>query len=155
MTIINETISIVEDSRLTRFGELKCATEIWSLAILPALMSNSETFYALDSKVINSLEFFQSYLLRGLLAVPKSCPIPSLTYESNMLQMKYRLYKRVLNFTKHIFCQDEQTSLAKQVMTQQLSQDWPGQCEQAQLISDELELQGLFYPIFVKPNSKA
>ena len=108
------------------------------------IISNSETFDALDKEVIKSLEYFQTYLLRGLIALPKSCPIPVLTYESNLLQMKYRLYKRVLNFAKHIYCQSEDLSLAKQIMSEQIKNGWPGLCKQAPLISNELNIEGLF-----------
>ena len=138
------TISIVEDSRMNRLGGLKCAIKVRSLAILPSLLSNSETFDALDKEVIKSLEYFQTYLLRGLIALSKSCPIPVLKYESNLLQMKYRLDKRVLNFAKHIYCQSEDLSLAKQIMSEQIKNGWPGLCKQAQLISDELNIEGLF-----------
>ena len=38
------TISIVEDSRMNRLGGLKCAIEVWSLAILPSV-TTSRTFH--------------------------------------------------------------------------------------------------------------
>ena len=97
---------------------------------------------------------FQSKLLRGLLAVPKSCPIPALTHESDILQMKYRLYAKVLNFTKHILCQDEVTSLAKQVLNEQIAQEWPGLASDAALICEELKLTGLIDPMVTKKQFK-
>ena len=81
MNVINETIAIVEDCRLNRMGGLKCSKEIWELAIIPALLNNSETFSIHDNVVQKTLEDFQSKLWRGLLALPKSSPLPSLTYE--------------------------------------------------------------------------
>ena len=72
-----------------------------------------------DPKIQKLLEDFQSCLLRGLLAVPKSCPIPGLTYESNLLQMKYRAYSRVLNFAKHVHSHDEESNLSKQIISEQ------------------------------------
>ena len=74
--IINETIAIVEDSRINQPGGIKCAKEIWELAILPSLLNNSEIFAIEDPKIQKSLEDFQSTFYRGLLAVPKSCPSP-------------------------------------------------------------------------------
>ena len=35
---INETVAIIEDSRLNRLGSMKSAVSIWELAILPALL---------------------------------------------------------------------------------------------------------------------
>ena len=148
--IINETIAIMEDSRLNRLGGLKCAKEIWELAILPSLLNSSETWPIKDTKIQQLLEDFQSKLYRGLMAVPKSCLLPSLTYESNSLLMKYRVYSRVLNFIKHIHCHDEETNLSKQVLTEQISNDWPGLFQQAKCISEELNISGLLDPIISK-----
>ena len=75
-------------------------------------------------------------MIRGLLRLPKSCPIPALTYESNSQQMKYRLYSRVLNLAKHIFGQDEETNLSKQILTEQLANEWPGLSKDAKIICD-------------------
>ena len=48
---INETISIVEDCRVNKLGALKCARDIWVIAILPALLNNSEFFSIDDPKI--------------------------------------------------------------------------------------------------------
>ena len=96
-------------------------------------MNGGEVWRTNDA-ILKSLEDFQSYMMRCLLQVPKSCPLPSLTYESNLLQMKYRLFSRIVNFTKHILLQDEETNLSKQIINQQISYDWPGSYKQAQLI---------------------
>ena len=50
MNVINETISIIEDSRASKLGK-KCAKEIFEIAILPALLNNSELFPIQDKMV--------------------------------------------------------------------------------------------------------
>ena len=152
--IINETIAIVEDSRLNRLGGLKCAKQIWELAILPSLLNSAETWPIQDLKIQKSLEDFQSSLYRGLLSVPKSCPLPSLTYESNSWLMKYRVYSKVLNFAKHIHCQNEETNLSKQILTEQIANEWPGLAKQAISICKELNISGLFDPMVNKKQFK-
>ena len=119
--------------------------EIWELAIIPALMNNSDVWFV-DENIFKVLEDFQSCLVRGLLRIPKSCPIPALTYESNLMQMKYRVYARKLNLVKHILCQDETSNLSKQIISEQIANDWPGLYKEAQVISDELKLSGLNDP---------
>ena len=57
---INETISIIEDSRFNCLGALKCAKEIWDLAIIPTLLNNAETFLVSDPLVFKTLKYFQS-----------------------------------------------------------------------------------------------
>ena len=140
----NEVIAIVEDSRLGRLGSLKCAKEIWELALIPVLLNSAEIWSAKDPKLFKALDDFQCKFWRGLLAVPKSCPIPALRYESNSKLMKYRVYRRILNFAKHIFCHNEESNLARQVMNEQLLHDWPGLSQHAICICNELNVSGLF-----------
>ena len=110
---------LLEDSRVSRLGGLKCGKEIWELAIVPALLNNAEVFSVNDPKVFKILEEFQSTFWRGLLALPKSCPIPALAYESNSMMMKYRVYSKILNFSKHIYSSNEDI-LCKQIMNEQM-----------------------------------
>ena len=58
LNIINETIAIIEDSRLNRLGGLKCAVDIWNLAIIPSLISCSEVWTIMDKNIQKSLEDF-------------------------------------------------------------------------------------------------
>ena len=154
-TAIHETISIIEDNRLNQLGGLRSALEIWNIAIIPALLNNAEVFTILDSSIQNLPEDFQSCLLRGLLALPKSCPIPSLAYESDSLQMKVRVFSRILNFVKHITCQDKVSNLSNQIMNEQLSNNWDGLSKDAQLICDEINVSGLFDPEINKNQFKS
>ena len=116
-------------------------------------MNNSEFFCIDDPKIEKLLEDFQSNFWRGLLKVPKSCPIPSLAYESDSWLLKYRVYSRVINLAKHIHDLNEDT-LAKQVMSEQISRNWPGLVKQASLYQDKLNLTGLFDPQVTKNQLK-
>ena len=58
--------------------------------------------------------------------------------------MKYRVYSRILNFTKHIHCQDEITNLSKQIMTEQINHEWSGLTTLALQIAEELNISGPF-----------
>ena len=58
--------------------------------------------------------------------------------------MKYRVYSKIINFIKHVHCQSNETSLAKQVMNEQLLNKWPGTTEQASRICEDLNISGLF-----------
>ena len=145
----------MEDSRLDKLGSLRCAKEIWELALIPVLLNSAEIWSTQDPKLFKTLDDFQCKMWRGLLAVPKSCPIPALHYESNLKLMKYRVFSRILNFTKHIFCHSEDSNLAKQVMNEQLQHDWPGLTKQAIHICNELNLSGLFDPQVSKSQFKS
>ena len=71
--------------------------DIFQLAILPALLNNGELFFINDPKIQKSLEEFQYKLWRGVLAIPKSCPLPAMLYESIY-------YASILNPTSQLDC---------------------------------------------------
>ena len=91
MNGINEIIAIIEDSRMEKLGSLKCAKEIWELALIPVLLNSAGTWSVQDKSIFKTLDEFQYKLWRGLLAVPRTCPLPALLFESNSLSMKYRV----------------------------------------------------------------
>ena len=68
--------------------------------------------------------------------------IPSIAYEADLLTMKYRVYSRVLNLMKHIHSHSE-NNLSRQVLSEQLANDWPGQAQTAKQIMTELGITGL------------
>ena len=96
-----------------------------------------------DLKVFKILEDFQSKFWRGILSLPKSCPLPALTYESNSMLMQYRVYNKIMNFAKHIFSQNDDT-LCKQVMNEQIKNNWSGLSSKASKICEELNVAGLY-----------
>ena len=140
---INETVAILEDSRLNRLGAMRSAKNIWELAIIPSLLNNSGTWEIGDKTVVTELEKFQSYFFQQILQVPNSCPRPGAAYEADLLKMKYRVYGRVLNFIKHVHSHSD-TNLSNQILSEQLSNDWPGQAQTAKQIMTELGITGLF-----------
>ena len=140
---INETVAIIEDSRVNKLGSMKCAVSIWELAIIPALLNNSSVWTICDKTVQMELEKIQTYFFKRLLQVPNSCPRPSYAYEANILRMKYRMYCRLLNFMKHVHSHSEQ-NLSKQVLLEQLENDWPGLSQVAVKVMTELGITGLF-----------
>ena len=89
---MNETIAIIEDCRMNRLGSLKSAADIFNLAIIPAMLSNSQTWEILDKNVQKECEDMQTYFLKRVLQVPNSVPKASLYYESNFQLVKYRLH---------------------------------------------------------------
>ena len=129
---------------MNRLGALKSIKEIWELVIIPSLLSNSEMFYIEDKNIQKLLEDFQNMLYRLALAVPKSCLLPALPYESDSWLMKYRVYYRIINFVKHIHSQDINTNLSKQILSEQLTNNWQGQGQVAQELCNELNIHGLF-----------
>ena len=69
--------------------------------------------------------------------------------------MKYKVYSRIVNFAKHIHCQEEISNLAKQIMNEQIKNEWPGLSKQASVICDELGVEGLYDPHVTKNQFKS
>ena len=137
------TIAIIKDTRVDIIGSAKFAIDIWKIVILPVLLNNGELWDITNKDVQRELEGIQSSYFKGILAVPNSVPKPSICYEANLLQMKYHLFARFLNFLKHIHCQDK-TVLAKQVLEEQLEHSWPGPSLIAEKVMAELNISGVF-----------
>ena len=100
---------------------------------------------AIRDDTLKECEDIQNYFVRSILAVPKSCPKPALCYESNLLVIRFYIYKEILNLTKHISqldCED----LAKEVMDEQLKYGWPGLSTDAVKIAQQLAIDGLLDP---------
>ena len=108
----------------------------------------------LDKQVQKELESFQSSYFQGCLAIPKSVPKPAICYEANILQMKYRVFSRVLGLMKHIHSQDG-SGLAKQVLEEQLEKEWPGAAKVAVEIMQHLQVEGVFDPEVTKCKFKS
>ena len=140
---INETLAIIEDTRVSKLGSARFAVDVWEVAIIPILLNNADVWEVTDKEVQKELEAIQSSYFKGVLQVPNSVPKPAICYEADIQQMKFRMFRRLLNFTKHVHSQDE-SSLAKQVMDEQIVKDWPGLCKYADKVMDELEIDGAF-----------
>ena len=113
------------------------------MAIILFLLNNSDTWSGLKEDHLPQLENIQLYFLCSLLAVPKSTPKPALYMESDTMLMKYRIYRSKLNLVKYISLQNQEESLAKEVLVEQIKNNWPGLVKEAQTIAEELELEGL------------
>ena len=143
INLIIETVAIMEDTRMKKLGGMKCALDIWEIVIIPSLINNCGTWAAMGEDSFKALEDIQSTFLRSILAIPKSCPLPALCYESNTMLMKFRVYRQILNFIKHVHSQDD-NSLAHLVLKEQMKHDWPGLTTNAVKIAETLGVIGLF-----------
>ena len=99
--------------------------EIWELAIVPHILNNSETWTNLNKKAVEILEDIQLMFMRYLLATPRTCPIPSLLWETGGLLMEIRIHKRKLMFFHHILNLPE-NSLAGEIARTQIKFNFPG-----------------------------
>ena len=122
---ILETKSVIEDCRANVLGGVTAGIDIWELAILPFLLNNCETWTEILPKTMDTLESIQNLFLRNLLATPRSCPKPSLLWETGGLLMEHRIAKKKLMFFKHLTSLPE-SSLASEITVTQEALGYPG-----------------------------
>lgn len=136
---IFEVKSILEDFRMQKVGGLIGGFDIWEMAIVQSLLNNAQTWTDISEESIEVLEDLQNLFLNLILSSPKSTGKPALLWETGMLSMKIRIYKKKLSLINHI--QDlENGCLAKQILNEQLKHKWPGLALECELICKELQL---------------
>ena len=122
---ILELKSVIDDFRMHKLGGISSGIDIFNLAILPALIYNSETWLEAPKKTIERLDHLQNILMRCLLAVPNSAPIPALNWDVGLLSMEHKINEKKLLFLHYISTLDE-SALAKEIYQIQKQLKFPG-----------------------------
>ena len=125
LNAVVELKCVIEDFRMHKLGGISCGLMIFNMAILPALLYNSETWLEVDDATIGRLDRLQLILLRSLFSVPSSTPIPALNWDSGQLSMTHRINERKLKFI-HYVSNLNCSVLAKQVYETQKLYNYPG-----------------------------
>ena len=113
---IIELKSVIEDFRMHKLGGISSGLEIFKMAILPALANNSETWIECPRKTMDKLENLQNILLRCLLAVPNSSPIPALHWDLGLVSIEHQTNAKKLKFFHYISTLEE-SSLAEEIFS--------------------------------------
>ena len=122
---ILELKSVIEDFRMHKLGGISSGIDIFNMAILPALIYNCETWLEAPKKTIERLDHLQNILMRCLLAVPNSAPIPALNWDVGLVSMEHKINEKKLLFFHYISTLDEST-LAKEIYQIQKQLKFPG-----------------------------
>ena len=115
---------------------------MWELAIIPTLLYNASTWSEVDDETIEILEELQLFFLRMILRVPVSTPKASLRWETGLMSMRHRIEKEKIMLISHVKQLNEK-SLAKQVYSQQVENDWPGLASEANIICNRLNISDI------------
>jgi hypothetical protein len=71
-----------------KLGSIRSGLDIFNLAIFPALTYNAETWLDTPRKTFDRLENLQYILIRSLLAVPYSAPMPALNWDVGQMSIE-------------------------------------------------------------------
>ena len=140
---IIETKAVIEDCRANVIGGIIAGLEIWELAILPHLLYNSETWTNISKRTVEILENIQYMFMRYLLATPRTCPIPSLLWETGGMFMELRIHKKKLLFLHHLLNLPEK-SLAKEIANTQIKFQYPGLITECETLMKKYNLPAVY-----------
>ena len=124
-TAVREIGAVIEDCRAKVTGGLTTGLEIWEVAVMPYLLNNSETWTEIPKDALDLLENLQLDFLRNLLDTPRTCPIPSLLWETGTITMLNKILKKKLLFYHHLIHLPPD-SLAWEVASTQEKLNLPG-----------------------------
>ena len=136
---IKESKVIIEDLRMNIIGGTCSGIDLWEVAILPAALTNCETWVEIDEKTIDLLEDLQTFMYRSILSAPATTPIPALCFELGGMKIKYRIMSRKLNFFYHLLNLPAE-NLAFQIVQLQLRLRLPGLAKECMTMIADFKL---------------
>ena len=99
--------------------------DIFNLAIFPALTYNAETWLDTPRNTFDRLENLQYILIRSLLAVPNSAPLPALNWDVGQMSIEHEINKKKLMFLHYLINLDK-SFLASEIFNVQKDMNFPG-----------------------------
>ena len=123
-------------------GGMLAAIDLYELAIVPALLTNAESWTDISQEALDALEELQNMFLRIILRVPMRTPKMAMRWDFGMLSMRFRIMIRKLTFVNSLHHQDDK-SLAKQILQEQVRQGWPGLAKESAEICQFLEMEDI------------
>ena len=138
-TALMEIRAVMEDCRALVTGGIVTGIEIWETAVIPYLLNSSETWNDLPPKALEMLDDLQNQHLVNLLATPRTCPTPSLMWETGTISMGNKIIKKKLLFYHHLIHLPEE-SLAWEVAQIQSKLALPGLISECAALVCDMEL---------------
>ena len=117
------------------------AKTLWEGAIVPSLLHGAGTWVCSSKETDTLCEELQLLFWRTIYQVPKGTPKVMLRIQSTSVKMKQRIWKMKLLMARKILSQER--SLAKEIYTEQLKNDWPGLANEVKEICREIGIDNI------------
>ena len=115
---IFEIKMVIDDTRSSVPGAFVLATNIWEMAVIPALLNSSDCWIDMPKEAIDKLDKIQNKFYQVLLNCPSTCPKPGLYWFTGGLLMQNRIIEKKLLLLFHLLHLDKD-SLAYEVLDEQ------------------------------------
>ena len=135
------TKTIIETHQMQGIGAMAAAKTLWEGAIVPSLLHGAGTWIGSSKETDNICEELQLLFWRTVYQVPKGTPKVMLRTQSTSMKIKQRIWKMKLLLARKILSQEK--SLAKEIYTEQMKNDWPGLAQEVKDICQEIGIDNI------------
>ena len=142
LSAVLEIRTIIEDYRIDTVGGILTGLELWNLAVVPVMLTNSGTWIEITEESTTKLNDLQNDLFKYLLCTPRSSPSTALCWDFGALPIKYRIMKEKLTLLYHIISLQENT-LTKEIYESQKKFKFPGLIQECLLLIRNLNIPNI------------
>ena len=135
-----EILSLVKDFRAQRTGGFMTGLVLWETCVIPSLLYNCSTWIGVRKEEVKILNGLQDYFLRMLWGAGPGTPKPALRADTATRGMKSRIEREKIMLAYHINHLSEH-DLAKEMMDEQISNNWPGLANEVKLLCEEMRIE--------------
>ena len=137
---IFEIMHLVNDYRAQRIGGFRTGLQLWESCVIPSLLYNCSTWVRIGKEELRTLEGLQDFFLRMLWATGPGAPKVALRADTATRGMKSRIEREKVMLVYHISHLEEH-DLAKEMLEEQVSNNWPGLAREVSDICESLRIE--------------
>ena len=135
-----EIVSLLKDYRAQRVGGFSTALLLWESCALPSLLYNCSTWVGMGRKEEEALAECQFFFLRLVLDTGPGAPKHALRADLGVRSTLLRVWQQKILLVLHIRSLED-TSLAKMMYEEQVSNNWPGLAKETVELCKKLEIE--------------
>ena len=135
-----EIINIVKDYRAQRIGGFKTGLVLWETCAIPSLIYNCSTWVGIGKEEMKALNNLQDYFMRLLWGTGPGAPKVALRADTGTRGMESRIWREKIMLIYHV-SHLEEGDLAKDMMEEQVSNNWPGLVKEVEELCNMLQIE--------------
>ena len=137
-----EIKSILQDCRINSVGGAMAGIQMFELAIIPIMLTNTSTWTGANIQAIKKLTDLQNKFYCFLFETPRTSPTVALTWDAGAMDISFRIKQEKLTFLYHLATLSPE-SLANQIFEAQKSYEFPGMVKECESLIKELDLPNI------------
>ena len=142
LSTIYEISEFLKDFRADSIGAIRSGLMIYEMAVIPALLFNSNTWCYMNNNTIKTLENLQTKMFSVLFGVSDTAPRPILRFDLGCLTVLERIHINKLTFVHFLQMSDEQ-SLAHNFYEIQVKYDFPSLVSECRELIEKYQLPNI------------